>query len=43
MGMEFHVVVQRVIPRSSFLPASAGCWTFNGEFYTWPEWEQMDC
>jgi len=41
--MEFHLVVQRVIPRSSFLPSSVGCWTFSEEFYTLPEWEQMDC
>ena len=27
--MEFHVV-QSVIPRSSFLPSSVGCWTFRG-------------
>lgn len=43
MGMEFHVVVQRVIPRSSFLPSSVGCWTFSEEFYTLPELGQMDC
>ena len=29
MGVEFHVV-QSVIPRSSFLPSSVGCWTFRG-------------